>query len=115
MWRLYLLYTLNRPYYRPIGVPPKSEGDNVVNINETIDASAFERWRTDTSYRQPGLQSWAKAKSVDPAKITTTVRANDPSAVAADPAEGGTLRPSSQHVAPPKTIDFKAYLTIRRL
>jgi hypothetical protein len=89
MLGLYRLYTLNRRYYRPIGVPPKSEGDNVVNINETIDASVFERWRTDSSYRPPGLQFWANAKSVDAASIKTTVRADDPSVVVLDPA-GGT-------------------------
>jgi Uncharacterized alpha/beta hydrolase domain (DUF2235) len=91
MWGLYRLYTLNRPYYRPIGVPPKSEGEGVVNINETIDASVFERWRSDSTYRPPGLQDWATAKSVDPAKITTTVRADDPKVVVADPEEGAII------------------------
>ncbi len=78
MWGLYRLYTLNRPYYGPIGVAPKSEGDGVVNINETIDASVFERWRNDASYRPPGVQDWGKAKSIDPGSIKTTVRADDP-------------------------------------
>jgi hypothetical protein len=78
-------------YYRPIGVPPKSEGKGVVNINETIDASVFERWRSDPSYRPPGLQKWANAKSVDPAKITTTVRADDPKVVVADPVESAIV------------------------
>jgi uncharacterized protein (DUF2235 family) len=91
MWGLYRLYTLNRRYYRPIGVPPRSEGEGVVNINETIDASVFERWRTDSSYRPPGLQSWANAKSVDPAKITITVRADDPKVAVVDPEEGAIV------------------------
>jgi uncharacterized protein (DUF2235 family) len=91
MWGLYRVYTLNRPYYRPIGVPPKSEGEGVVNINETIDASVFERWRGDSSYRPPGLQNWASAKSVDPGAITTTVRADDPGIVVADPQDGSRV------------------------
>ena len=45
MWGFYRLMTFFRPYYRPIGVPPKDEGAGVTNINETIDASVFERWR----------------------------------------------------------------------
>jgi uncharacterized protein (DUF2235 family) len=84
MYGFYRLYTLNRPYYRPIGVLPKSEGDGVININETIDASVFERWRSDRSYRPPGLQNWATARSVDPAKIIASVRADDPAVVVAD-------------------------------
>ncbi len=84
MWGLYRLATFNRPYYRPIGVPPKGEGDGVVNINETIDASVFDRWRADNSYRPPNLQSWAKAKGVDPANITGSVRTENPSVLVAD-------------------------------
>ena len=78
MWGLYRLFTFGRPYYRPIGVPPKEEGPGVANINETIDASVFERWRTDPAYRPPGLQSWIALKQVDPNKITGAVRADDP-------------------------------------
>jgi uncharacterized protein (DUF2235 family) len=84
MWGLYRLYTLDRRYYRPIGVPPGSEGDGVININETIDASVFERWRDDAAYRPPGLQNWATAKSVDPATITASVRTDNPGVVVAD-------------------------------
>jgi hypothetical protein len=57
MWGLYRLITLDRRYYRPIGVPPKAEGDGVININETIDASVFDRWRADKTYRPPELQA----------------------------------------------------------
>jgi uncharacterized protein (DUF2235 family) len=84
MWGLYRLVTFNRPYYRPIGVPPKGEGDGVVNINETIDASVFDRWRADHTYRPPKLQSWATSKAVDPANITGSVRADDPAVLVAD-------------------------------
>ncbi len=81
---LYRLVTLNRPYYRPIGVPPKDEGDCVSNINETIDASVFDRWRADNTYRPPKLQSWAMSKAVDPASIMGSVRTDNPAALVAD-------------------------------
>jgi hypothetical protein len=38
----------------------------------------FDRWRADQTYRPPQLQTWAKSKQVDPAKITSSVRADDP-------------------------------------
>lgn len=78
MWGLYRLFTLGRPYYRQIGIPPKEEGPGVTNINETIDASVFERWRTDPAYRPPKLQSWATLKQIDPSEIRVSVRADDP-------------------------------------
>ncbi|MBR0694816.1 DUF2235 domain-containing protein [Bradyrhizobium lablabi] len=78
MGGLYRLFTFDRAYYRPIGAPPRDEGPGVVNINETIDASVFERWRNDPTYRPPALEAWAKAKKVDLAKIASTVRADDP-------------------------------------
>jgi uncharacterized protein (DUF2235 family) len=78
MGGLYRLFTLGRAYYRPIGVSPKDEGPNVVNINETIDISVFERWRRDPTYRPPALTAWAKAKQIDLAKMSSAVRADDP-------------------------------------
>jgi hypothetical protein len=84
MWGLYRLFTLGREYYRPIDMPPKDEGAGVVNINETIDVSVFDRWRADNSYRPPNLQSWASSKAVDPARITGSVRADDPAVLVAD-------------------------------
>jgi uncharacterized protein (DUF2235 family) len=84
MWGLYRLMTFCRPYYRPIGVPPKDEGAGVTNINETIDASVFERWRTDKTYRPPALQAWAASKSVEPAAIISAVRTDDPKVMVGD-------------------------------
>lgn len=83
MWGLYRLATFCRPYYRPIGEPPINEGSGVSNINETIDASVFERWRTDPIYRPPALQQWAASRKVDPEKITASVRADNPSVIVA--------------------------------
>ncbi len=70
--------TLWRRHYRQINVPPPEEGPGVKNINETIDTSVFERWRTDEKYRPPSVESWGRAKNVDPAKFMTSVRADDP-------------------------------------
>jgi uncharacterized protein (DUF2235 family) len=83
-WGLYRLITFCRPYYRPIGAPPKGEGDGVTNINETIDSSVFDRWRADQTYRPPALQAWAKMKGIDPAAITSAVRTDDPKVVVRD-------------------------------
>lgn len=83
MWGLYRLATFYRPYYRPIGEPPKNEGPGVSNINETIDASVFDRWRADPSYRPPALQAWAASRKVDPETIVTSVRADVPAVIVA--------------------------------
>jgi uncharacterized protein (DUF2235 family) len=80
----YRLLTLGMRFYRPIGVPPASEGAGVTNINETIDSSVFDRWRADKTYRPPGLQAWANMKGVDPGKITSSVRADDPAIAVGD-------------------------------
>jgi uncharacterized protein (DUF2235 family) len=84
MWGLYRLFTLGRVYHRPIGVPPKDEGEGVSNINETIDVSVFDRWRADPTYRPPQLAAWAKQKNVDLGKVTGSVRADNPAVVVAD-------------------------------
>jgi hypothetical protein len=84
MWGLYRLATFCRPYYRPIGEPPTNEGPGVSNINETIDASVFDRWRADPAYRPPALQTWAASRKVEPAKIAASVRADDPAVTVAD-------------------------------
>jgi uncharacterized protein (DUF2235 family) len=80
----YRLLTLGRRYYRRIGLPPASEGPGVSNINETIDSSIFDRWRGDKTYRPPGLQAWANMKSVDPGKIASSVRADNPAVTVGD-------------------------------
>ena len=67
------------PLYRTIGQEPDVRDDGTHNnINETIDASVFDRWRTDPSYRPENLTEWAKRKKTDPAQLRTSVRADDP-------------------------------------
>jgi hypothetical protein len=84
MWGWHWLFTFGRAYYRPIGEPPKDEGEGVTTINETIDVSVFDRWRADRTYRPPKLQAWATSKGIDLAKITSSVRVDDPKAPVVD-------------------------------
>ena len=67
------------PLYRTIGREPDVREDGShININETIDASVFQRWRADPTYRPANLVEWAQRKKVDPAQLQTSVRADDP-------------------------------------
>ena len=76
----YGLYSLvTRPLYRTIGREPDVREDGThINVNETIDATVFERWRADSTYRPANLVDWAQRKKVDPAQLQTSVRADDP-------------------------------------
>lgn len=67
------------PLFRTIGREPDVREDGShVNVNETIDASVFQRWRADPTYRPPNLIAWAQRKKVDPAQLQSSVRADDP-------------------------------------
>ena len=76
----YGLYAMvSSPLYRTIGREPDVREDGShINVNETIDASVFERWRADPTYRPANLAEWAQRKKVDPAQLQTSVRADDP-------------------------------------
>tara|TARA_R110000868_G_scaffold141226_1_gene357514 strand:+ start:1127 stop:2299 length:1173 start_codon:yes stop_codon:yes gene_type:complete len=41
----------------------------VETVNETIDASVFDRFRADSCYRPPALMNWAGLHGVDPASV----------------------------------------------
>ena len=70
------------PLYRTIGREPDVREDGShINVNETIDASVFERWRADPTYRPANLVEWEQRKKVDPAQLHTSVRADDPRVV----------------------------------
>jgi uncharacterized protein (DUF2235 family) len=74
-----------KPLFRPIGEDPEVRDDGThANVNETIDRSVFDRWRTLPDYRPPNLSEWASRKKVDPAKLTNSVRADDPAVTAPD-------------------------------
>ena len=74
------------PFYRTIGQEPDvRENGTHTDINETIDANVFKRWRADLSYRPTNLVEWAQRKKVDPAQFQTSVRADDPNVGVPDP------------------------------
>ena len=83
---LYRICKLGQPYYRTIGCDPVVSGDNTTTtINETIDASVFDRWRSDATYRPANLVSWANRRHVDIASLQNPVRADNPSIVVPPP------------------------------
>jgi hypothetical protein len=64
-----------KPYFRLIGEPPKEQADGThINVNETIDVSVFDRWRSDPQYRPNNLVDWAKRHGVDIGKLENSVR-----------------------------------------
>jgi uncharacterized protein (DUF2235 family) len=66
-----------RPYYRAIGTKPAVTGDVTTStINETLDASVFDRCRGNASYRPKNLLDWAGSR--DLGAIRSSVRADDP-------------------------------------
>ncbi|RUV84685.1 DUF2235 domain-containing protein [Mesorhizobium sp. M1A.F.Ca.IN.020.06.1.1] len=68
----------SRRYFRPIGAEPSvGSAATTSTINETIDRSVFDRWRTNPSYRPRNLETWARRNGVDPSEITHSVLAAD--------------------------------------
>lgn len=78
---VYKALTFGNAFYRPIGPEPIDTGDAMTTtINETIDASVFDRWRNDAAYRPKNLSDWANRRNVDPSTLTESVRADDKTA-----------------------------------
>jgi hypothetical protein len=76
---------VSKPLCRTIGRYPDVRDDGShINVNETIDKCVFDRWRADAAYRPRNLVDWAERKKVDPVKLTSSVRADDPSVAAPD-------------------------------
>lgn len=70
---------LHDRFYRRIGALPDIRDDGAhVTVNETIDATVFDRWRADPTYRPTNLLEWARRKRVDPALLHSSVRATNP-------------------------------------
>lgn len=83
---IYEVLTFGKHYYRSIGVEPVDSGDTILTtINETIDATVFERWQSDALYRPKNLVDWATRRGVDLAALNMTVRADDPKAAVSVP------------------------------
>jgi uncharacterized protein (DUF2235 family) len=80
MHGLYRLVKLGKPYYRPIDRSASGEH----NVNETIDASVFERWRRNPAYRPQNLGDWSQRHGVDIASLTSSVLANNPKTAVPD-------------------------------
>jgi hypothetical protein len=73
---LYRILRLGKRYYRTIGWPrEEKETGWVETVDETIDATVFDRWRKDPRYRPKNIAAWAKKKGVDPATIQETTPA----------------------------------------
>jgi len=61
----YALLHAEQRHWRPIGRPPEARTHTVVHtINETIDVSVFERWRSDPGYRPQNLVDWARRHGI---------------------------------------------------
>ncbi len=72
----YRVLKFGRRFRRVIGAAPREvPGGLSETVNETIDGSVFDRWRTDPSYRPWGVEEWAARRQIDPADITGTVEA----------------------------------------
>ena len=81
---IYEIVTLGKHYYRPIGAEPVDAGDAIkTTINETIDATVFDRWRVDPTYRPQNLADWASHREVDPGTLKQAVLAKDATPIAA--------------------------------
>jgi len=75
---VYRLCKLGRPFYRTIGASAASIGDKTTTtINETIDATVFDRWRNDPAYRPKNLAAWAQRHHIDVDLLRVSVRADD--------------------------------------
>jgi uncharacterized protein (DUF2235 family) len=72
-------------HYRPIGSEPIAEENSKhITVNETIDASVFERWRRDDKYRPQNLNEWSNRKRVVIENLHTSVKADDASSIASE-------------------------------
>jgi uncharacterized protein (DUF2235 family) len=74
-------HLFSKRFFRPVGIAPETgTAGTTSRINETIDGSVFDRWRSDATYRPANLIAWAEAKKVDPAKLVGAVMTADPGA-----------------------------------
>ena len=64
-------------YLRPIGAGArKVKGGRSTPIEEWIDASVFQKWRADSSYRPANLQEFMRRRGLDPAQAQGDLRAS---------------------------------------
>lgn len=81
----YALLHAEQRHWRPIGRQPVTLTETVVHtINETIDASVFERWRQVETYRPQNLADWAAAHGVRIEDLKASCLASDPKTAVPD-------------------------------
>lgn len=81
----YKVYSLGRRNWRTIGREPEKRSQTTVHtINETIDKSVFNRWRSDERYRPANLVDWARRRRADVSTLASSVTTDDPSIGAPD-------------------------------
>jgi uncharacterized protein (DUF2235 family) len=82
---LYRLASFGIPYLRTIGAPPVETSSTMTeNINESIDASVFERCRQEPGYRPKNLAEWAQRRGVQVESLTSAVKCSNPTEVLTD-------------------------------
>ncbi|MEJ6781459.1 DUF2235 domain-containing protein [Aminobacter sp. Piv2-1] len=70
---------LKSRYHRIIAAPPDKRSDGIHStVNETIDKSVFDRWRTDPHYRPESLSNWAKRFELSIEQLNGSVHADKP-------------------------------------
>lgn len=79
---LYRVLHLWQPFLRSVGASAsEKDGETTTTINETIDASVFDRWRQNLGYRPANLAAWADVHRIDVGSLQHSVRADDPTVV----------------------------------
>src|SRR5262249_28231364 len=82
MWGAYKAATLGNRFSRTIGAPTREVTTRemtkgfVDTVNETIDASVFNRWQRDEKYRPPPLEDWIRRRNFDPRSADKAVSAS---------------------------------------
>jgi uncharacterized protein (DUF2235 family) len=75
----------SKRHFRQIAPPPfEGEKGTYTRVNETIDASVFDRWRSNSNYRPANVTDWAKRYGIDPNELTASVLASAPTNVVAE-------------------------------
>ena len=68
MFGLYSIAGLRPRFHRAVAAPTRTVKNGFSDtINETIDGSVFDRWRSDSAYRPPSLIEWSRRTGLDPA------------------------------------------------
>ncbi|MFO0991678.1 MAG: DUF2235 domain-containing protein [Hyphomicrobiales bacterium] len=76
---IYPILTLGRRYLRRIGSEKTNTPEYVEGtVNESVDGSVFDRWRSNSDYRPGNLAEWASRKGVNIGDLHGAVMAENP-------------------------------------